>query len=48
MFPAKCQPNRPGGSGVEDLCMFFTIYGHGGHLEFLIETILAIFRSLNA
>ena len=23
----------------------FTIYGHGGHLEFRIKSILAIFRS---
>ena len=36
MLPAKYQPNRPGGSGEEDLWMVFTIYGHGGHLEFQI------------
>ena len=23
-----------GGYGEEDFLMFFTIYGHGGHLEF--------------
>ena len=27
---------------------FFTIFGHGGHLEFRIKTILAIFRSPSA
>ena len=34
MLPAKYQPNPPGGSGEEDFLMVFTIYGHGGHLEF--------------
>ena len=38
MLPAKYQPNRPGGSGEEVVCTFFTIYGHGGHLEFQIMT----------
>ena len=28
--------------------MFFTIYGHGGQLQFRIKNILAIFRSLDA
>ena len=36
MLPAKYQPNRPGGSGEEEFWMVFTIYGHGGHLEFQI------------
>ena len=26
--------------------MFFTIYGHGGHLEFPILTFLSIFRKI--
>ena len=38
MVPAKYQPNRPGGSGEEVIWMVFTIYGHGGHLEFQIMT----------
>ena len=38
IFPAKCQPNRPGGSGVEVISMVYTIYGNGGHLEFQIMT----------
>ena len=38
MLPAKYQPNRLGGSGEEDFWMVFTIYGHGGHLEFQIMT----------
>ena len=38
MLPAKYQPNRPNGSGVEVICMVFTIYGHGGHVEFQIMT----------
>ena len=43
MLPAKYQPNPPGGSGEEDFWRVFTIFGHGDHLEFRIETILAIF-----
>ena len=48
MLPAKYQPNPPSGSGEEDFWSFFTIFGHGGHLEFRIKTILAIFRSPSA
>ena len=43
MLPAKYQPNPPGGSGEEDFWRVFTIFVHGGHLEFQIKTILAIF-----
>ena len=28
----KFHENRPTGSGEEDFCVVFTIYGHGGHL----------------
>ena len=38
MLPAKYQPNRPGGSGVEVILMVFTKYGHGSHLEYQIMT----------
>ena len=38
MLPAKYQPNPPGGSGEEVFLMIFTIYGHGGHLQFQIRT----------
>ena len=38
MLPAKYQPYLPGGSGEEGIGMVFTIYGHGGHLEFRIIT----------
>ena len=48
MLPAKYQPNPPCGSGEEDFLRVFTIFGHGGHLEFRIKTILAIFRSPSA
>ena len=44
MLPAKYQPNPPGGSGEKYFWSVFTIFGHGGHLEFRINTILAIFR----
>ena len=47
MHPAKYQPNRQGCSAEEILLMVFTIYGHGGHLEFRIKTILALFRFPN-
>ena len=40
MLPAKYQFNRPGGSGKEVIGIVFTIYGHGGHLEFQIMTYL--------
>ena len=36
-FPAKYQPNLPGGFG-EVIWTVCTIYGHGGHLEFQIMT----------
>ena len=38
MLSTKYQPNRPDGSGVEVIKMVFTIFGHGGHLEFQIIT----------
>ena len=38
MLPTKYQPNQPGGSGVEVIWMVFTIYRHGGRLEFQIMT----------
>ena len=37
MLSAKYQPNPPGGSGVENVLRVFTIFGHGGHLEFRIK-----------
>ena len=37
MLSAKYQTNLPGGFG-EVICTVFTIYGHGGHLEFRIMT----------
>ena len=32
MVNAKFRGNRPAGSGKEDFCVVFTIYGRGGHL----------------
>ena len=40
MLLAKYPPNRRRGR-----LNIFTIYGHSGHLEFRINTILTIFRS---
>ena len=34
MRHAKYQQNWPNGSGEEDVCMVFTIYGHDGNHEF--------------
>ena len=34
MLHAKYQPNWHSSSGEEVVRTFFTIYGHGGHLEF--------------
>ena len=34
MLPAKYQPNPPCDSGEADFLRVFTIFGHGGHLEF--------------
>ena len=38
MLPAEYQPNPPFSSGKDVIQMVFTIYGHGGHLEFQIMT----------
>ena len=38
MLPAKYKSNPLGGSGEEVIWMVFTIYGHGGHLEYQIMT----------
>ena len=32
MLYTKFRVNRPASSGEEDFLVFFTIYGHGGHL----------------
>ena len=47
LLPAKYKPNWPGGSGERVILMVLTIYGRGGHPEFRIKTVLAIFRSPN-
>ena len=40
MLPAYYQPSRSNDSGKRKYV--FAMYGHGGHLEYLIMTILAI------
>ena len=42
MLPPKYQPNPPGGTGEEVICIVFTIYEHGGHLEFQIMTYFSL------
>ena len=43
MLPAKYKPNLPGGSGEEDFWKVFTIFGHGGHLEFRSKPYFSYF-----
>ena len=43
MSPEKYQQNRYSDSAEEIVLILFIIYGQGGHLEFRIMTILAIF-----
>ena len=40
MLHAKCQPDRPSGSGEEVVRIVFTKM-HDGHLEFRIMTFIA-------
>ena len=45
MIQAKFQDHRTYGSG-ENFKVFFTIYGHDGHLGHMTRTIYINFRSL--
>ena len=45
MLHTKFCKNRPAGSGKEDFCRVFTIYGRGGHLGQVTLTIYINFRS---
>ena len=47
MLPAKYQPNRLVGSGVEVIQMVFTIYGHDCHHEFQIMTNFSLILYTN-
>ena len=47
MLHAKYQPNWHSGSGEEVVRTFFTIYGHGRHLEFQKIIFLAKFCITN-
>ena len=46
MLHTKFCLNRPAGSGEQDSLVFFTIYGHGGHLGHLTRISRSNFRSL--
>ena len=46
MLHAKFCENRPAGSGEEDFCRIFTIYGHGGHLGHVTSIITSDFHFL--
>ena len=47
MLHAKYQPNWHSGSGEEVVRKSFTIYGHGGHLEFRKIIFLTKFCTIN-
>ena len=47
MLHAKYQPNWHSSSGEEVIGTFFTIYGHGGHLEFRNIIFIAKFCTTN-
>ena len=44
MLHTKFPRNQPFGSGEEDFLVFFTIYGHGGHLGHLTRISQSNFR----
>ena len=46
MLHTKFCENRRAGSGEEDFCRVFTIYGHGGHLGHVTQTPRTNFRFL--
>ena len=45
MLHTKFHENRPAGSGDEDFCRVFTIYGRGGHLGHVTQMPRTNFRS---
>ena len=45
MLHTKFRENRPAGSGGEDFCRVFTIYGRGGHLGYVTQMPRTNFRS---
>ena len=45
MLHTKFRENTPAGSGEEDFCMIFTIYGRGGHLGHVTDMPRTNFRS---
>ena len=46
MLHTKFRGNRPAGSGEEDFCWVFTIYGRGGHLGHVTNIISSDFHFL--
>ena len=45
MLHTKFRENRPAGSGAEDFCRVFTIYGRGGHLGHVTQMPRTKYRS---
>ena len=46
MLHTKFRGNRPAGSGEEDFCRVFTIYGHGGHLGHVTSIMFCMYTTL--
>ena len=46
MLHTKFRENRPAGSGEEDFCRVFTIYGCGGHLGHVTSIMSSDFHFL--
>ena len=44
MLHAKFQGHQSSGSGEEDFFKVFTIYGHGGHVEYVTKFICINFH----
>ena len=44
MLHTKFRENRPALSGEEDFLRVFTIYGHGGHLDYVTLMLQTHFR----
>ena len=45
MLHTKFHENQSAGSGEEDFCVVFTMYGRGGHLSHVTQISLSNFRS---
>ena len=47
MLHTKFQGHQSIGSGEEDFQVFFTIYGHGGHVGHVTQSFVSIFSPIS-